>query len=196
MFSIILILINSSTHTRYTVVKELYIGVISDSHDNIGNLREVLINLRDEKIDLLIHLGDIISPFTLRIIRELLGDTRVIIVRGNNDGDIYQLTNLSMKYNWVFRSEPGIVDVNGRRAFIMHGYGSIDETTSLVNALKYSMDVDLILYGHTHRYHVEKLVDKLVLNPGEVCGYLTNKATYALIDLDSMRADIRFLRVV
>lgn len=177
------------------MVRILYIGVISDSHDNLYNLRDVLSRLRDEQVDLVIHLGDIISPFTIKHIKEILGDTKVIIIRGNNDGDVYQLTSLSIKYSWVFRSEPGIVDVGGRRVFLMHGYGSIEDTISLVNALKYSLEVDLILFGHTHRYHVERLGHKLIMNPGEVCGYLTNKPSYGLIDLDTLRGEIRFLRV-
>lgn len=170
----------------------MIIGVIGDSHDNLPALRKVIERLREHGISVLIHLGDIISPFTVKLMREALGETKVIAVKGNNDGDIYQLTNLFLKYGWIFKQDPGTIELNGKKIFLMHGYSGVDETVNIVRALSKSLDVDVILYGHTHKYVVDRSSGKLILNPGEVCGYLTNKITYALIDLDSLRGEIYF----
>jgi putative phosphoesterase len=75
----------------------------------------------------------------------------------------------------------------------MHGYSGVENTVRLAKALIGSLDVDAVLYGHTHEFVVEKINGKLLLNPGEVCGYLTNKSTYALLDIDSLKAEIHFL---
>ncbi|MEM4718397.1 MAG: YfcE family phosphodiesterase, partial [Desulfurococcaceae archaeon] len=123
-------------------------------------------------------------------IREVLEGVKVIAVRGNNDGDIYQLTSLFSKYNWIFKQDPSVVEINGKRVFLMHGYGGVDETIGIVKALSKSLEVDVILFGHTHKYFIDRSNGRLILNPGEICGYLTNKVTYALIDLDLLNGEI------
>ena len=173
------------------------IGVISDSHDNIYLLRKIIKEILDYHIELIIHLGDIISPFTVKLMKDLLGDTRLIGVRGNNDGDIYQLTRLFTKYNWVFLSEPGIIEIGDRKVLLLHGYGDLENTRKLVESyVKSPLDIDAVFYGHTHVIHVEKIGNKLIVNPGEVCGYLTNKASYSIVNLDKLEAEIHVLGVL
>ncbi|MCD6367649.1 MAG: YfcE family phosphodiesterase, partial [Candidatus Aenigmarchaeota archaeon] len=64
--------------------------VISDTHDNIPNLEKVR-NISNEEIkpEMVIHCGDIVSPF---MIDELSGfNSDVHVVFGNNDGDVFNL---------------------------------------------------------------------------------------------------------
>lgn len=171
----------------------MLLGIISDSHDNLYALKKVLLKLLEQKIDLVIHLGDIISPFTVKLMKEILKDIKVLAVKGNNDGDVYQLATLFSQYNWVFRSEPGVVEINNRKILVLHGYSGIKDTEKLVNAWARSLDVDIVLYGHTHQYVLDNVEGRLVLNPGEVCGYLTDKVSYAIIDLKTLKAEINFL---
>jgi hypothetical protein len=49
--------------------------------------------------------------------------------------------------------------------------------------------VDAIVYGHTHDVDV-RLGHPLVINPGEAGGWLTGKATMALLDLETMTVEI------
>ncbi|MEM0198978.1 MAG: metallophosphoesterase [Desulfurococcaceae archaeon] len=171
----------------------MLVGVLSDSHDNLVALREVLQRILEHNVEKVIHLGDIISPFTVKLMKEVLKDTPVIAVRGNNDGDVYQLTTLFAKYNWVFFSEPTVIEISGKRILLFHGYGSPENTRKLVYALANSLDIDALLYGHTHLVDAERVHGKLVLNPGEVCGYITNRKSYALLDLDKLKAEIHFV---
>jgi hypothetical protein len=48
---------------------------------------------------------------------------------------------------------------------------------------------DVVVRGHTHRAEIVKS-GALIVNPGEVCGYLTGKQTVALLDVPSLRAEI------
>ena len=60
-----------------------------------------------------------------------------------------------------------------------------------LEALANSGNFDIILSGHTHSL-VNKKLDNgiLVVNPGELCGYLTGRATFAIIDTDTMESEI------
>lgn len=171
----------------------MIMGVISDSHDNLQALRETLQRLLEERVDLVVHLGDIISPFTVKFMKNILRDIKVVAIRGNNDGDVFQVSSLFSQYGWVFKPEPSIIEVAGRRVLLVHGYGGVEDTLTLINALAKSLDVDLVLYGHTHKATVDRVEGKIVLNPGEVCGYLTGRVSYAVVDLETLRAEIEFL---
>jgi putative phosphoesterase len=160
----------------------MLVGVISDSHDNIYALEKVLRRLVSGGVEAVIHLGDIISPFTVRKMKDILGNIPVYGVLGNNDGDIYLLSKLFRDYNWNLFSGPSIISLGDRRFLIMHGYDGIKHTEKLALKLASLEDVDGVFFGHTHRVFEERVNGKLVFNPGEVCGYLTGKSTYALLD--------------
>lgn len=174
----------------------MLVGVISDSHDHIKALQDTIKALLQHRVELVIHLGDIISPFVVKQLKESLRDIPLIAVKGNNDGDVYQLTRLFSSYGWMFYSEPTIVELKNRRLLIMHGYGGVEQTETLARGLLNSLDVNAVLFGHTHRVVIEKRNGKLLLNPGEVCGYLTGEKSYALLDIDTMGAEIHFLEGV
>ncbi len=50
------------------------IGIMSDSHDNLDAIRKAVKIFNNEDLDLVIHAGDLISPFTALEFRKL--DTR------------------------------------------------------------------------------------------------------------------------
>ncbi len=160
----------------------MLVGIISDSHDNIYALERVLKRLITEDVKAVIHLGDIISPFTVRKMKDILGSIPVYGVLGNNDGDVYLLSKLFRDYNWNLFSGPSIISLGGRRFLIMHGYDGIEHTERLALKLAGLEDVDAVFFGHTHRVFEKRINGKLVFNPGETCGYLTGKSTYALLN--------------
>ncbi|MCK4687182.1 MAG: metallophosphoesterase family protein, partial [Candidatus Lokiarchaeota archaeon] len=50
---------------------------------------------------------------------------------------------------------------------------------------------DIILFGHTHALMNKRYENGvLVVNPGELCGYLTGRATFAIVDTNKMEAEI------
>lgn len=171
----------------------MLVGVVSDSHDNLQLLRRVLTELLSHRVQLVFHLGDFISPFTVRLIREIIGEITLIGIKGNNDGDIYQLLQLFTQYKWTFKAEPSVISVNDKRILIVHGYSGVEETIKLINAWASSLNVDAILYGHTHKVDLRKVNGKLILNPGEVCGYITGKSSYAILDLKNLEAEVYML---
>ncbi len=168
----------------------MLIGVISDSHDNLPMLDKALEKLINNKVELVIHLGDIISPFTIRRMHEKLGNVKVVAVLGNNDGDVYLLKKLFTQYNWELYSGPSLVEVDGRSFIIMHGFNGIEHTEKIARQLLGYPGISGVLYGHTHKRVYERINDKILLNPGEVCGYLTGKPSIALLDTSDLSVEL------
>jgi len=174
----------------------LRVLVISDTHDNLQAINAFCERIGGEGVDnydLLIHLGDIISPFSLRAIQGL--GIKVIGVFGNNDGDRVLLKRFCPELS----GHPMQTDIGGLKALLMHGWGGRDVTESMVNALAASGAFDVILYGHTHIADARVINDTLVLNPGALSGYLAERQTYAVLDIERGRAalvDLQSGRVI
>ncbi len=118
------------------------IGVLSDTH---GLLRpEVMNQLQGSRA--ILHGGDINKQEILDRLGEI---APVYVVRGNNDKE------------WAeYIPDTLLEEVCGLRIFMVHNKKSIPGDLR---------DVDLVIYGHSHRYE-EKEVDGIrFLNPGS-CG--------------------------
>lgn len=168
----------------------MLIGVMSDSHDNIYAVDRALNKFIEYSVEAIIHLGDIISPFVVRRMKNALKDIKVYAVLGNNDGDINLLSKMFSTNGWELYSGPTIIKLDNRKFIIMHGYDGVEHTEKLAVALTSINDIDAVLFGHTHRQIVKKVNNKLVLNPGETCGYLTGKSTIALLDTKNLSVKV------
>lgn len=142
-------------------------AAISDTHDNLVAVEELIEALRKERLDFIVHAGDVISPFTLKEF-ETLG-LKMYIAFGNNDGERRILTQIAENNGWeigeILEFPSGIV------------YHGTDR--KILEILKKTGA--LIVTGHTHKPELVK-EDATILNPGEVCGYLTGKRTFALVE--------------
>ena len=64
----------------------------------------------------------------------------------------------------------------------------------VIQALALSGKFDYVFSGHTHAVVNEKYENGvLVLNPGEACGYLTGKGSFAIVDTKTDKAEIIYL---
>ncbi|WP_206458117.1 metallophosphoesterase family protein [Anaerovorax sp. IOR16] len=118
------------------------IAIISDTH---GLLRDE-VKEELEASDIVIHAGDINTD---SIVQELKGYGELYIVRGNNDKD------------WAeYLPKLLAVTIEGVQFLIVHNKKDIPENLT---------DIDVVIYGHSHKYD-EKVRDGiLLLNPGS-CG--------------------------
>lgn len=155
------------------------IGIVSDTHDNLPNLRRALVLLRERGAALVLHAGDFVAPFVAEPFRE--AGLRVIGVFGNNDGDRLYLKERFAGVGELFLG-PHELELAGRRIVLMHEPRALE---ALVASGRY----DLVVYGHTHRAEIRE-GQPLVINPGELGGWLTGRATCALVDLAALRAEL------
>ncbi len=158
---------------------EMLIGIISDTHDHLDRLRVALRRFVDAGVDVVLHAGDIVSPFMVVPFQET--GLHLIGVFGNNDGDKLFLRE-RFKGVGDLNFGPYEVELGGRKIVIMHEPRSLE---ALIASGKY----DLVVYGHTHEVDVRE-GRPLVVNPGECGGWLSGRATCALVDLKGLRAEI------
>jgi putative phosphoesterase len=163
------------------------IGVIADTHDHMDNMSKAVSILNERDVDALIHLGDYVSPFCFREFDNLNDHIKERFwgVYGNNDGDrVFLKENLGQICDLV--GIELISTIDGKKIIGRHILGE-----EIVDALIKSGEFDIILFGHTHSVVNEKHENGvLVVNPGEACGYLSDKATFSIVDTDEMSAEI------
>ncbi len=77
------------------------------------------------------------------------------------------------------------IAAKGYKIALLHGS---DE--ELMESLIAGGNYDFVVHGHTHTAETYRKAKTLVVNPGEVCGYLTGRATVALLDTNKRQAKI------
>ncbi|MDI6720096.1 MAG: metallophosphoesterase [Methanomicrobiales archaeon] len=165
----------------------MLIGIISDTHDNLPRVDDAVRVLNRAEVGLVLHAGDYIAPFVLPRLADL--DARMIGVFGNNDGERAGLHQKQQEFgNIDIRGPFARVVAGGIKIGLLHGHDG-----ELLEALIEGQGFDAVVCGHTHRYAVERRGRSLVVNPGEVCGYVSGQSTLALLDTESR--DVRRIQL-
>jgi putative phosphoesterase len=154
------------------------LGIISDTHDNVPLIEKAVEIFNEANVDLVIHAGDYVSPFSIKPL--LLLECDFLGVWGNNDGDKIALQRIAQG---KIENSPFIESYGGKKILIGH---DLETLGSLVS----SQDFFLIVYGHTHKPEIKKVGKTLVVNPGECCGWVYGKATIAVADLTDQTAEL------
>jgi hypothetical protein len=152
------------------------LGVLSDTHDNIAAVAAAIRFFEQRGAEAIIHAGDYCAPFCLK--RLLQAGLPVEGVFGNCDGERAGLANLLPS----LADGPRVLEMGGKKIGVVH-----DRTRLSHEALE---AVDIAIHGHTHEPRVERVEGRLILNPGECCGWVTGRCTAAILDTDAMAADI------
>ena len=162
----------------------MLIGAISDSHDNLPQIEKAVQDLNNQKVGLVLHAGDYVAGFVIPKFKAL--NCKLIGVFGNNDGDHELLKKrFSETNNCTIHDRFTTVTIEKYRVALLHGH-----ETELLNAIIESELFDAVIHGHSHNLGIERNGKTLVINPGELCGYLTGKPTFAILDTDKNEAKI------
>jgi putative phosphoesterase len=168
----------------------MLIGIMADTHDNLVMVDKAVNLFLDEKVELVLHAGDYVAPFVVPRFKPFRG--KFIGVFGNNDGDHEFLKRRFEEFGLEIRGIFAEVKVDGLRIALLHGGepGGAPGPSELLKSLLNTDCYDVIVYGHVHEAKVYKKGRTLIINPGEVCGYLTGKPSVAVLDTKSMQAKI------
>lgn len=162
----------------------MLIGLISDTHDNLPMVTKAVKRLNEENVELVLHAGDYVASFVIPRFKEL--KARLIGVFGNNDGDHELLKKrFSENESLEIRGNFADITVDGVRIALLHG-----SDIELLKALVEAECFDVVVHGHVHNAQAYRRGRTLVVNPGEVCGYLTGKSTIAVLDTVKREARI------
>ncbi len=160
------------------------IGVISDIHENFHNLILALQKMKEGGVEQIICLGDLMNDGIAKVLS--ISEVPVFMIWGNNDGDKVMLTKTALRAGsklTVSNNTYDFLDLDKRRIFITHH-------EDLAVPMAASGRFDAVFFGHTHMAGVEKNDQCLVVNPGEISGQRTGKATLAIYDTITHSADI------
>ena len=156
------------------------IGVVSDTHNNLKNI-EIIINLfNDFKVPIVIHTGDISNANTLEKFSKL--NSELIGVYGNNDRNEPGLEEVAQKNNFQFQEPPRKLSLLNREIVIFHEPDNIDKF------LSENLLINVVLYGHTHRYENNIRNGVLYFNPGESAGMQEGSNAIGILDLKNLEA--------
>jgi len=160
------------------------IGLISDTHDNLPMVDRAVRKLNEENVELVLHAGDYVAGFVIPRFGQL--KARLIGVFGNNDGDHELLKKMFGENKRLeLRGNFAEITADALRIALLHG-----GDTELLGALISQESFDVVVHGHTHAAEIHRKGRTLVVNPGEVCGYLTGMSTLALFDTVKREARI------
>jgi putative phosphoesterase len=157
------------------------IAVVSDTHGHVGNTRAAVRLLEKERVDAILHCGDIGSDEIV----PLFDGWPAHFVFGNVDYDTAELAAAIEAAGQTCHDRFGTLELANRKIAFLHS----DDRRLFLDTVE-SGDWDLVCYGHTHvaEHHVEGRT--LVLNPGAL--YRATPHTFALVDLP----DLTVTRVV
>ncbi|CAB49554.1 metallophosphoesterase [Pyrococcus abyssi] len=157
------------------------VGIMSDTHDNLPAIRLAVDFFNKEKVDLVIHAGDYVAPFVARELSKLNAPLRGVF--GNNDGE-----REGLKEKLGIKDEILTLNLDDLKVIVLHG---TDER--IVEALAKSQLYDIVIRGHTHRHRIQEVGRTIVVNPGEVCGYLTGVKSVAI--LNTKEREVRIINL-
>lgn len=172
------------------------IGIISDTHDRLESIVYFKNILRNQKVEMIIHCGDWVSPFTLEFFDNTFSDFQVPVksVFGNNEGDIKRIIERNLNLSNPIEFAPKEVfelEIKGRKIAVYHGH---DKAT--LRALILSGQYDAVFSGHTHEVKQEVMGSTYVLNPGSTSftahSQMIEKASVAVYNTDSNTANVYY----
>jgi putative phosphoesterase len=157
------------------------VGILSDTHDRVPAIAELVQRLVAGGASLLMHAGDYCSPFALAPVNE--ASIPLLGVFGRNDGDPEGLAAVAAQgVGTELYESPHSFEVGGKQILIVHDLADISHRSVEQH--------QFVFHGSTHQVEMKTRGDTLLLNPGEACGWLYGSCTAALLDLDTREVEI------
>lgn len=139
------------------------VAILSDTHDVLRP--QVLEVIRS--CDALIHAGDFAKEAVLDTLRQA---GRIYAVRGNNDR------------TWAAHLKDTLrFEIGGIHFFLTHDRRNVDRNLD---------GVDVVIFGHSHKYFQQEIDGRLWLNPG-ACGRprFGGALSMAVMEIDGQSGD-------
>jgi uncharacterized protein len=149
------------------------IAILSDTHDQIWKLDQAMPILSGA--DVILHCGDLCSPFVVVKLGKGVKGKPVHVVFGNNDGDPRLLTLKAIETgNVQIHGQFASLELDGMRVALNH-------YPEIARPIAASGQFDLVCYGHDHTAHEERIGTTFLLNPGELMG-MNGRSSFVMFD--------------
>ena len=158
------------------------IGVVSDTHNQIRNVRRIVELFNAARVDRVIHTGDITQARTLEAFEGL--EAPLLGVFGNND-EREPLREAAARTGVRLEEPPLSLVFAERRVLVLHDPHFLAAADLAAH--------DIVLHGHTHRAVHERRGSALVFNPGECAGQLAGHNAVGVLALATLEVEwLRF----
>ena len=188
------------------------IGLISDTHNNLQNVKLALTRFRTEGVQTILHAGDITGPKILEALADVTplkeshpphkapwGGRKpsskfdVWLVWGNMDRHPQLESTVQALFGSGRLAYMQDLTLNGARIALIHG-----DVWERLQALIHAGDAgnpfyDYVIHGHTHKPKDERTNTTRVINPGALGNAAWRSPTYAILDLAT--DDLQWFRV-
>ena len=155
------------------------IGIVSDTHNNLKNVRKIVQLFNDHAVERVIHTGDISQAKPLNVCAGLAAP--LFGVFGNNDQEREALESAIAQHGFTFQDPPLYLHWAEKTIIVVHDPLEFEGHLA---------DQDLALHGHTHRYRLEQSGDQTIFNPGECAGMMAGRNAVGVVDLNTMECQV------
>lgn len=160
------------------------IAIISDTHDNLKNLRTFFNFSKKEKIKILIHCGDVTNGETLKFIEENFNN-KIFLSLGNAD-----IVNSFFKINKKTKifEKIGKIKIGKLKIGFCHQFDFKKTKEKIKN-------FNFFFFGHIHYPLLRKEKNCYFVNPGNLAG-IYYKASFAVLNTDSKKIELKILEKI
>lgn len=156
------------------------IGIVSDTHNNLENCRQIVDLFNEARVESVIHTGDITQSKTIDVFSEL--QMPMVGVFGNNDVERESLNVAMDRHGFSFIDPPLTLEWFSRRLVVVHDPLQLQELDTA--------EYDVVIHGHTHRQIIEYRGEQLTFNPGECAGIMKGFNAIGILDLNDLSPQI------
>ncbi len=194
------------------------VAFISDIHSNVLAFNEILEDIKKERPDKIVFLGDYITDgINPNLILDKVREFGDYVLLGNRENYMLEIDESREAYAnykplvWTYRSlskenlkyisnlmSEQLIDFAGVKVLIVHGNGyfsqyySNEEIYSSCDKLMQRYDFDVCVFGHTHVFTDFEYKGKRFINPGSA-GMSVDEAyyKYSIIDFEKDNIEVR-----
>ncbi len=158
----------------------MLIGLISDTHDRVPAVAELLNQMVERGVGMVLHAGDYCSPFALKPFQD--ANVALAGVFGRNDGDPEGLRAFAAQGMGLELFEsPHSLTIGEHKILLVHDIGDVAARSVKAH--------HVVVHGNEHQQSMKTRGDTLIINPGEACGWIHGAPTAAVLDLDSKHVE-------
>jgi len=164
------------------------VAIISDTHDNLANIKNAINWINNEEIKIIIHCGDIFRRETIEeTVKIFKGKIYLVFLENVDDNDFSGIKNVK-SYQDI-----GKLKIENKKIAFCH-------LPEVAKNLALSQEYDLVFYGHTHKPWEETLrhnsgQETRLINPGNLAGILY-KSTFATYNTKTEKLELKILETL
>ncbi len=159
------------------------VGIFADTHDHLDNIRWAVAEFNRRECEFVIFAGDLVSTFAIPPLRKLNCPLRASF--GDNEGNKVGVRG-GLQIIGEIGDPPFCFRLpDGTRVLLTHQRELLREPVE---------GVDVVVYAHTHKPRIHRDEGgRLWINPGETSGWTYGQPSIALLETDSLEAEIIWL---